>query len=382
MTRSTLLASSLMAGAALASCSPQEAATAVPVSAPETAYTLTPVAEGLEFPWGITPLPDGAMLVTEREGRIQLVSADGTMVPVSGGPETLVAGQGGYFGMVLGPDFAIDRLVYLSFAKGTEEANSTAVFRARLSEDGTALENGETIYEADLRDTTYHFGGRLAFMPDGTLLVSLGDGFRYKDDAQKATVTHGAIVRINADGTIPADNPFVGTAGAAEEIYTIGHRNVQGLLVDEATGAVFATEHGPKGGDELNLIVPGNNYGWPVITYGVNYDGTVISSKTEAPGMEQPLAKWVPSIAPSGLIRYTGSRYPELAGTLLVGGMNGPAGQKLVALRMDGTSVTGETHYLTGLERPIRDIAEAGDGTLYVVTHELDGGLYRIDPAG
>lgn len=381
MTRSILLAS-LMAGAALAACSQQESATTIPLSAPETAYTLTPVAEGLEFPWGITPLPDGTMLVSEREGRIQHVSADGTMTPVSGGPETLVAGQGGYFGMVLSPDFAIDRLVYLSFAKGTEAANSTAVFKARLSDDGTALENGETIYQADLRDTAYHFGGRLAFLPDGTLLVSLGEGFRYKDDAQKATVTHGSIVRINADGTIPTDNPFVGTEGASEEIYTIGHRNVQGLLFDDTTDAVFATEHGPKGGDELNLIVPGNNYGWPVITYGVNYDGTIISNKTEAPGMEQPLAKWVPSIAPSGLIRYTGTRYPELTGTLLVGGMNGPAGQKLVALSMDGTTVTGETHYLTDLQRPIRDMAETGDGTLFVVTHELDGGLYRLDPAG
>lgn len=350
-------------------------------TAPETVYTLTPVAEGLEFPWGLAFLPDKRLLVTEREGRIKLIDPDGTMLEVAGGPEAYVERQGGYFGLVVDPAFEDNQTIYMAYAKGDGNENATAIFKARLSADGTQLLDGEDIYQADVRDTAFHFGGRLQFLPDGTLIAGLGDGFRYMDDAQNTANTHGTIIRIHTDGSIPEDNPLVGTEGTATEIYSWGHRNVQGLLYDVHSSTLFAHEHGPKGGDELNIIEPGKNYGWPKITYGLNYDGTVISNRVSADGLEQPITKWVPSIAPSGMIRYTGATYPEWSGGLLIGAMNGPAGQKLVHLELDGTTVVAENHYLTDLARPIRDIAQGADGFVYVVTHELDGGVYRIDPA-
>ncbi|MEM8637004.1 MAG: PQQ-dependent sugar dehydrogenase [Pseudomonadota bacterium] len=392
MPKSGLIATSMLVFT-LASCTGGEtdtaastADTADQASAPSNTdgqYKLTAIVEGFDQPWGILVLPDDDQnfLISERDGRINLVGLDGTVTPLSGGPEAFVANQGGYFGLVADPDFAANRTIYLAYAKGDDDANATAIFKAQLSEDGTELLNGSDIYQADLRDTAYHFGGRLQFMPDGTLVAGLGDGFRYMEDAQSTENTHGTLIRINTDGTIPADNPLVGVEGAAEEVYSWGHRNIQGLLFDSDTGTLFAHEHGPKGGDELNVIEAGNNYGWPTITYGVNYDGTIITELTEADGLEQPATRWVPSIAPSGMIRYTGDRYPDWTGDLLIGAMNGPAGQKLVSLDMDGTSVISETHYLKDVALPIRDIAQGSDGFVYVVTQEYGGGLFRIDPA-
>jgi len=388
MKRHGLTLSSALA-LALAGCSGSQSVdgsseTATPVSAPDTSgqYKLTAIAEGFDQPWGILVLPDDDQnfLISERDGRINRVGLDGSITPISGGPEAYVANQGGYFGLVADPDFANNRTIYLSYAKGTDDANATAIFKAELSEDSAALLNGEDIYQADLRDTAYHFGGRLQFLPDGTLVAGLGDGFRYMEDAQSAENTHGTLIRINTDGSIPSDNPLVGVEGAAEEVYSWGHRNIQGLLFDEATGALFAHEHGPKGGDELNVIEAGKNYGWPKITYGVNYDGTVITDLTEADGMEQPATKWVPSIAPSGMMRYTGDKYPGWTGDLLIGAMNGPSGQKLVGLDMDGTTVVSETHYLKDVALPIRDLVQGPDGFVYLVTQEYGGGLYRVDP--
>ncbi|MEM6901035.1 MAG: PQQ-dependent sugar dehydrogenase [Pseudomonadota bacterium] len=392
MAKSGLIAASVLT-LALASCTGGDTDTAASTadsaeqaSAPSNTdgqYKLTAIVEGFEQPWGILALPDNDQnfLISERDGRINLVGLDGTVTPLSGGPEAYVANQGGYFGLVADPDFAANRTIYLAYAKGDDDANATAIFKAQLSDDGTELLNGADIYQADLRDTAYHFGGRLQFMPDGTLVAGLGDGFRYMEDAQSTENTHGTLIRINADGTIPADNPLVGVEGAAEEVYSWGHRNIQGLLFDSDTGTLFAHEHGPKGGDELNVIEAGNNYGWPTITYGVNYDGTIITELTEAEGLEQPATRWVPSIAPSGMIRYTGDRYPDWTGDLLIGAMNGPAGQKLVSLDMDGTSVVSETHYLKDVALPIRDIVQGSDGFVYVVTQEYGGGLFRIDPA-
>ncbi|MEM6410676.1 MAG: PQQ-dependent sugar dehydrogenase [Pseudomonadota bacterium] len=392
MLKSGLIVTSMLA-LTLASCTGGDtdtatstADTADQASAPSNTdgqYKLTAIVEGFEQPWGILVLPDDDQnfLISERDGRINRVGLDGTVTPLSGGPEAFVANQGGYFGLVADPDFAANRTIYLAYAKGDDDANATAIFKAQLSEDGTELLNGADIYQADLRDTAYHFGGRLQFMPDGTLVAGLGDGFRYMEDAQSTENTHGTLIRINTDGTIPADNPLVGVEGAAEEVYSWGHRNIQGLLFDSDTGTLFAHEHGPKGGDELNVIEAGNNYGWPTITYGVNYDGTIITELTEADGLEQPATRWVPSIAPSGMIRYTGDRYPDWTGDLLIGAMNGPAGQKLVSLDMDGTSVISETHYLKDVALPIRDIAQGSDGFVYVVTQEYGGGLFRIDPA-
>ncbi|MEO0882560.1 MAG: PQQ-dependent sugar dehydrogenase [Pseudomonadota bacterium] len=378
---------------ALAGCtggdtSDTEVSDAVAASAPDTSastdgqYKLTAIAEGFEYPWGILVLPDDTdhFLVSEREGRINLVGLDGTVTPLSGGPEPYVANQGGYFGLAADPDFQNNRTVYLSYAKGNEDANSTAIFKAQLSADGTELLNGEDIYQADLRDTAFHFGGRIQFLPDGTLVAGLGDGFRYMDDAQNTENTHGGLIRLNSDGTIPEDNPLVGIEGAAEELYSWGHRNIQGLLYDADEGVLFAHEHGPKGGDELNVIEGGKNYGWPEITYGVNYDGTIITDLTAADGLEQPATKWVPSIAPSGMMRYTGDMYPEWTGDLLIGAMNGPAGQKLVSLDLEGTRVVSESHYLKDVALPIRDLVQGADGYVYLITHEFGGGLFRVDP--
>ena len=367
---------------ALAACGgaaeTRDETTAAATSQTQLSLSVTPIVEGLDFPWALAVLPSGDMLVSEREGRLNLLK-DGTLTPIAGTPEAYVERQGGYFGLVLDPDFETNRHIYLAYAQGNEDENSTAVMKATLSADGTAISDVSTIYQADRRDTAFHFGGRLQFMNDGTLLVSLGDGFRYMDDAQTPNNTHGTIVRINSDGTIPQDNPFVGTDGAKPEVYSYGHRNVQGLFVDPATGTVFAHEHGPKGGDELNIITPGLNYGWPKITYGVNYDGTIITNKSEAEGMEQPYIKWVPSIAPSGMTLYTGDKYPGWTGDLIIGAMNGPAGLKLVRVDLEDGRIGEASDYLTDIDRPIRDVVQGTDGYLYIVTNELDGGVFRLD---
>ena len=367
---------------ALAACGgaaeTRDETTAAATSQTQLSLSVTPIVEGLEFPWALAVLPSGDMLVSEREGRLNLLK-DGTLTPIAGTPEAYVERQGGYFGLVLDPDFETNHHIYLAYAQGNEDENSTAVMKATLSADGTAISDVSTIYQADRRDTAFHFGGRLQFMNDGTLLVSLGDGFRYMDDAQTPNNTHGTIVRINSDGTIPQDNPFVGTDGAKPEVYSYGHRNVQGLFVDPATGTVFAHEHGPKGGDELNIITPGLNYGWPKITYGVNYDGTIITNKSEAEGMEQPYIKWVPSIAPSGMTLYTGDKYPGWTGDLIIGAMNGPAGLKLVRVDLEDGRIGEASDHLTDIDRPIRDVVQGTDGYLYIVTNELDGGVFRLD---
>lgn len=354
--------------------------TQTPDTAAEMILSLTPIAEGLEQPWGMAFLPDGNVLVTEREGRINLITQAGGKTEITGGPEALIEGQGGYFDVILDPSFATNRTVYMTYAKGTKGENSTAVYKATLSADGTALENGADIWAADLRGTAYHFGGRMGFLADGTMLVTLGDAFVLMEEAQSTANTHGTIVRINTDGTIPADNPFADQDGAAEAVFTYGHRNAQGLFVDPASGTIFAHEHGPQGGDELNVLVAGNNYGWPAITYGIGYDDAVISEFTEMDGMEQPKTKWVPSIAPSGMVLYTGDKYAGWSGDLIIGAMEGPAGQKLVRVDLDGDlNVVGEEHYLTDAARPFRDVAQGPDGYLYLLTKELDGGLYRLD---
>lgn len=377
--RNLFIAITTLALAACGGAAETEADTAATAtSQDQLSLTVTPIVEGLEFPWALAVLPSGDMLVSEREGRLNLLK-DGALTPIAGTPQAYVERQGGYFGLVLDPDFETNRHIYLAYAQGNDDANSTAVMKATLSADGTAISDISTIYQADARDTAHHYGGRLQFMNDGTLLVSLGDGFRYMDDAQTPNNTHGTIVRINSDGTIPQDNPFVGTEGAKPEVYSYGHRNVQGLFVDPATGTVFAHEHGPKGGDELNIITPGLNYGWPKITYGVNYDGTIITNKSEAEGMEQPYIKWVPSIAPSGMTLYTGDKYPGWTGDLIIGAMNGPAGLKLVRVDLEDGRIGEASDHLTDIDRPIRDVVQGTDGYLYIVTNELDGGVFRLD---
>ncbi len=345
-------------------------------------YTLTPIASDLVIPWDMVFLPGGEMLVTEREGRIRVIR-DGALLdaPVSGTPDTLVEGQGGYFAMALDPDFASNRKLYLAFAKGTAEDNTTAVISGALAEDASALTDVKEIFAGTSRETSYHFGGRLAFLDDGTLLLTHGEGFRYMEDAQDPMNYLGTITRINADGSFPDDNPYADGAEGAPGVYSYGHRNVQGLVWDQARGILWAHEHGPKGGDELNVIEPGHNYGWPKITFGVNYDGTIITEETEAPGMDQPVVKWVPSIAPSGMTLVTGDIWADWSGDLVIGAMNGPKGQKLVHVDLDEAGeVIGTEDFLADLEIPFRDVTIGPDGNLYAATANVDGIIYKVSP--
>lgn len=342
------------------------------------ALKLTPVVEDTEFPWGMTFLPNGDLLFTEQERGLRIARGGaGAAEAVSGLPPAYTERQAGYLGLTLDPDFTSNRLVYVAYSKGNDAANSTAVIKGALSEDGTALENVTEIFLADPRDTSLHYGARLQFLGDGTLAVALGEGFKFMADAQDANNTHGSIVRINPDGTIPADNPLANGVGGHRAIWSYGHRNIQGLYYDGETDTLYATEHGPKGGDELNIIRKSGNYGWPAITYGVNYDGTVITTKTKAEGMKQPETYWVPSIAPSGLVKLKSDVYPGWKGDLFSGAMNGPAGLKLVRIDMEDGAVVGQEDLLDG-EYSIRDVIEGPDGHLYIADKNT-GGIFRVD---
>ncbi|MFN4183873.1 MAG: PQQ-dependent sugar dehydrogenase [Hyphomonas sp.] len=366
----------------LSACGEAPAPAAPAITAPAQSGAVSGVSLELvtpaEQPWGMAFLPDGGLLFTEKEGGLKFFAAGGTAASVSGLPEAYVEGQAGYLGLTLDPGFSGNRLVYVSLSTGSAAANSAAVFRGRLSEDNSALESVEQIFKADDRDTAYHYGSRLAFGGDGKLFVSLGEGFKYMADSQNPKNTHGTIVRINADGSIPADNPFADGVNGKPEVWSYGHRNVQGLYFDAATDTLWATEHGPRGGDELNIVKPGVNYGWPTITYGVNYDGTVITKETEAEGMAQPETYWVPSIAPAGLTMVTSDKYPGWEGDLFSGGMNGPDGLVLVRIDLDGSKVAGKENLLKG-EMAIRDVVQGPDGYLYIANKDFDG-IFRVVP--
>jgi glucose/arabinose dehydrogenase len=343
---------------------------------------LVPIASELEFPWGIAALPSGELLVTEREGLLRLIKGDALVAaPVSGLPgDILVDGQGGLLGITLDPAFADNRKLYLSYSKDMGETNTTAVVSATLSDDAMALTDVTEIFKGEDRETSYHFGSRMVFLPDGSMIVTLGDGYRYMKDAQDTNLLHGKIARIMPDGSVPEDNPFT-SGGGNPAVWSYGHRNVQGAVYHAATGTLFAHEHGPKGGDEINVIEPGNNYGWPTITYGINYDGTVITNETEAPGMEQPVVKWVPSIAPSGMAVVETAAFSDWSGDLLVGAMNGPKGQKLVRVDVNADGSLGETEdLLDDLQIPFRDVISTPNA-IYVATADLDGIVYRLEKA-
>ncbi len=333
------------------------------------------LATGLEYAWGAAVLPDGQILVTERAGRLRVIR-DGALVaqPVTGVPPVLDAGQGGLFDVALHPQFAENGLVYLALARGTQQENRTAVVRGRFT--GTALENVETVFEASpAKSGAAHFGGRLLFLPDGTLLVTLGDGFDLRDEAQNKASDLGKIVRITDTGAPAPGNPFAGEAGARAEIYTLGHRNVQGIVRDPASGTIYAVEHGPKGGDEVNVLRPGANYGWPVITYGVDYSGLPISMRSAADGMEQPLVYWVPSIAPGGMAFYDGAMFPAWRGDLLVPAL---AGQHLRRVDLEGGTVQGQESLLAEREERYRQVIVAPDGALLLLTDAPEGKVLRV----
>jgi glucose/arabinose dehydrogenase len=337
------------------------------------------VAQGLEHPWGLAFLPDGRMLVTERPGRLRLVGRDGRIsAPLAGVPSVQARGQGGLLDVVLDPRFGENRLVYLSYAEAGDGGTAgTAVARGRLGESG--IENVRVIYRQRPKVSgTNHFGSRLVFGRDGTLFITQGDRYAYRNGAQDLAVGMGKIVRIHPDGTVPADNPFVGRAGVQPEIWSYGHRNIQSAALQQGTGQLWIVEHGPRGGDELNRPEAGKNYGWPIITYGAEYWGPKIGEGTAKPGMEQPLYYWDPVIAPSGLLFYTGAAIPDWNGSLLIGSLRPGL---LVRLRLVDGRVAQEERYLGELGERIRDVRQGPDGHPYLLTDRSDGRILRVIPA-
>ena len=337
------------------------------------------VAQGLERPWSLAFLPDGRLLVTERPGRLRIVTREGQLSePLSSVPEVNARGQGGLLGVALSPSFAQDQLMYFSYAEIGPDGAGTAVARGRLAARG--LEGVQVIWRQQPKvvGSNNHWGSRLVFRRDGTLFVTLGDRYAHLDRAQDLSTTIGKIVRINPDGSVPRDNPFVGRAGALPEIWSYGHRNVQAAALD-TRGELWTVEHGARGGDELNNPQPGKNYGWPVITYGVDYSGARIGIGTAQPGMEQPVYYWDPVIAPSGATFYSGTAFPDWRGDLLVGSLRPGV---LVRLRIANGRVTREERYLDELGERIRDVREGPDGAVYVLTDSFRGRLIRLDPAG
>lgn len=336
------------------------------------------VANGLENPWGLAFLTDGRMLVTERPGRLRLVGADGKLSsPISGVPNVVARGQGGLLDVVLDPNFAQNRYLYLSFAEPRANGNGTSVARARLSANGTALEGLSVIFrQMPTIASNMHFGSRLVFDRTGALFITVGDRYSQRDQAQNPENHLGKILRIKPEGGAPADNP--NKPGWQPEIWSIGHRNVQGAALHPETGQLWTAEHGARGGDEINTPKAGLNYGWPVITYGIDYSGVKIGEGTAKPGMEQPLFYWDPSIAPSGAAFYTGDKWPAWKNSLFVGAL---AGQLLARLSTDGEKVTGEERLLTNLGERIRDVRQGPDGFLYLLSDDANGKILRVRPA-
>jgi glucose/arabinose dehydrogenase len=344
-----------------------------------TGYKVTEIAKGLDHPWSMAFLPDGSMLVTERVGRLRLIKNGSLLAqPITGVPAVHTGSQAGLFDIVLHPKFSENGLIYLTYAAGTRAANGTQVARARF--DDGALRDLQVIFEATpLKDTDNHYGGRIAFLPDGTFALTLGEGFEYREKAQDLTSDLGKIVRLRDDGSVPPDNPFIGRTDVRPEIYTWGHRNPQGLVFDAASGRLYETEHGPRGGDELNIIVAHRNYGWPVITYGMDYSGAYVSPYTTRRGLAQPVIYWTPSIAPSGLAIYRGDRFPAWKGDLFVGAL---AFEHLRRVHLDDRGeVVAQEELLNDLHRRIRDVRAPADGYLYVCTDDDDGRVLRLEPS-
>jgi glucose/arabinose dehydrogenase len=354
------------------------AAGAQTIKTREHALRVVKIVTGLEHPWGLAFLPDGRMLVTERPGRLRIVR-NGRLEPqpVSGVPKVAARGQGGLLDVALHPRFAENGLVYLSYAGPGKGGIGTEVARGRLV--GHRLEEVQVIFRMEPKsDARQHFGSRLVFDRAGFLFITLGDRGD-KERAQRPDDHAGSVIRLHDDGRVPADNPFVGKPGWKPEKFTLGNRNMQGAALHPQTGELWTHEHGPQGGDEINVMRAGVNYGWPVITYGVNYgSGTKIGEGTHTAGMAQPLYYWVPSIAPSGMAFYTGEKFPRWRGDLFVGALRD---EMLVRLRLDGEKVVSEERMLKGVLGRIRDVRQGPDGYLYLLTDERNGVLVRLEPA-
>lgn len=342
----------------------------------QTEFDVRLVAEGLQFPWGMALMPDGNVLVTEKIGQLRIITPDGRVsAPVKGAPAVFVQQQGGLLDVALDPEFSKNRLIYLSYAEPEGHKASTAVARAELI-DGR-LEKLHVIFrQLPKTEGGVHFGSRLAFAPDGNLFITLGDRGDYMDEAQQLGNHIGKIIRIRPDGSVPADNPFVNDPKAKPEIWSYGHRSVQGAAIHPKTGELWIHEHGPKGGDEINIPQPGKNYGWPKASYGVHYNMVPIKDEHAGQGFEEPIHYWTPSIAPSGMVFYTGNQFPGWRGSLFVGAL---AGRHVSRLPTDGKKILGEEQLLTNTVR-FRDVEQGPDGALYLLTDEENGKLLKITP--
>jgi aldose sugar dehydrogenase len=339
------------------------------------------IAKGLDHPWAFAFLPDGRILVTERPGRMRLLARDGTLSPpLAGVPRVFASGQGGLHDVVPDRGFAQNHTVYFCYAEPVDGRARTSLARARLVDEGTPrLDAVQIIFrQAGPLSSGNHFGCRIVQTPDDNLFLTTGDHFTTRDQAQILGNDLGKIIRIRPDGSAPPDNPFVGKAGAKPDIWSYGHRNPQGLALHPVTGKLWEHEHGPRGGDEVNIIEKGKNYGWPVIGYGIDYSGAKIHDSTHKAGMEQPIKYWVPSIAPSGMTFYSGNLFASWRGSLFIGAL---AGQVLVRLELDGDKPVKEERLLQELRERIRDVREGPDGALWLATDSSSGRILRLAPA-
>ncbi len=369
----------LVSALALSACQQQtgQAAPKPEARAETESVTVTDYATGLEQPWGMAFLPDGQLLVTEKAGRLQRVNKAGQLTEIMGVPPVFDVGQGGLLDVAVDPQFVTNSFIYLSFSEPEAgDQAGTAVARARLV--GDKLEDLKVIWRQTPKVRSgHHWGSRLVFARDGTLFVTTGDRGGQRNRAQDLSSTIGKVIRINTDGTIPSDNPFVGQAGVPPEIWSYGHRNMQGAALHPVTGELWTHEHGAKGGDEINKTLAGKNYGWPVITWGVDYSGLPIGEGRTKPGMEQPLHYWDPSIAPSGMVFYTGDAFKSWKGSVLIGALKL---QYLSRLTLEGDKVVAETKLLEDMEERVRDVEQGPDGLIYVAFDNADGRIVRLSP--
>lgn len=343
-------------------------------------YSTEVLLDGLDQPWSMAFLPNGDYLMAFLGGELRRISANDKEIsdPIKNAPETYAAGQGGYFDVILDPNFAANQTIYLSFAEGRRTSNATRVISAQLKDD--ALVNVTPIFTIkDRKDTSAHYGGRLLMLKDATILLTTGDGFQYREAAQDPRNQLGKIVRFNRDGSAPDDNPAKHNASLDPFVYTVGHRNPQGLALDTATNTIFMHEHGPKGGDEVNIIVAGENYGWPATSYGVNYSGARVSPYEKLDWVKDALHYWTPSIAPSGLTVYQGDVFPDWQGDLFVGAL---AEQEVRRLDIENGLVVNEETLLTNLKQRVRSVYTGPDGYIYILTESKNsnGKLIRITP--
>ncbi len=339
-------------------------------------YTISVVADSLDHPWSLAFLPDGRLLVTERSGQLRIIDKGKVSTPVAGVPAVFAESQGGLFDVVLHPDYETNGWLYLSYAHGTDNANATRLARARLV--GDSLDDVTVLFTATpFKNTSVHYGGRMAFLPDKTLLLAIGDGFDYREQAQRNDSHLGTLVRLKDDGSVPADNPFIDDATALPEIWSFGHRNPQAIVVLPDTGLILSHEHGPAGGDEVNRMEPGLNYGWPIATYGDDYSGAAISPFTHYPGTQQPVVHWTPSIAPAGMAIGRGDAFPSLRGDWLVAALKA---REVRRVHVNENQTLTQQSLFTELGVRMRDIRVASDGTLYLLTDSSDGKVLHVTP--